>query len=51
MDKQPAQEVTAEEGMAAIGNTQTQMQNLHLQSQAALQALQQQQPVAAVLAP
>jgi hypothetical protein len=51
MKDQRSQELTAEELMAEIGNMQTQIQNLELQSQTAQHALQQQQPVAATPAP
>jgi hypothetical protein len=50
MVDQPAQEVSAEQVMAEIGNMQTQIQNLQLRLQTARQALLQ-QPVAATPAP
>jgi Retrotransposon gag protein len=51
MDGRPAQEVSAEQVMAEIGNMQTQIQNLQLQLQTAQQTLLRQQSVAAIQAP
>jgi hypothetical protein len=51
MDDQPAQQVSADQVIAEIGNVQTQIQNLQLQLQTARQALLQQQPVAVIPAP